>query len=75
MRQCWFDTIVHSDIALQYLIAVVGSDRVQMGTDYPADMADLTAIERVCRVTDESDSMLAVLSGNARVWLGMDESA
>jgi aminocarboxymuconate-semialdehyde decarboxylase len=73
LRQCWFDTIVHSDIALQCLVAVVGSNRVQVGTDYPADMSDLGMIERVSRVMDDSGSVRAVLSGNARDWLGIDE--
>lgn len=35
LKRIYFDSILHSVAALQYLIQVAGSDRVVMGTDYP----------------------------------------
>lgn len=40
LRSCWFDTITHSEIGLRQVMDIVGSDRVLMGSDYPADMGD-----------------------------------
>jgi aminocarboxymuconate-semialdehyde decarboxylase len=36
----WFDTIAHAQPPLRYLIESMGDDRVVVGTDFPADMAD-----------------------------------
>lgn len=37
-KQFYFDTVVHSVQALAYLVALVGVDRVMVGSDYPFDM-------------------------------------
>ncbi len=39
-RRLYFDTIAHSEQILLYLIQSVGSDKVLLGSDYPADMSD-----------------------------------
>jgi aminocarboxymuconate-semialdehyde decarboxylase len=38
LRRFYYDTLTHSEPALRYVIDTVGSDRVVLGTDYPADM-------------------------------------
>lgn len=38
VRLLYFDTITHSQMALEYLIANFGADRVLLGSDYPYDM-------------------------------------
>ena len=35
LRRLWFDSLVHSPDALRALVAVVGADRVLLGSDYP----------------------------------------
>ncbi|HVO93392.1 MAG TPA: amidohydrolase family protein, partial [Terriglobales bacterium] len=40
IKRLYFDTIVHSVAALQYLVQVSGADRVVVGTDYPMAMGD-----------------------------------
>ena len=34
----YFDHITHSELALRYLVDLVGADHVMIGTDYPFDM-------------------------------------
>lgn len=51
----YFDTITHSAPALQYLINEMGSDRVVMGTDYPADMCEDRPVFMVQSVPGISD--------------------
>jgi aminocarboxymuconate-semialdehyde decarboxylase len=41
LYRVWFDTIAHARPPLEYLISSMGDDRVVVGTDYPADMADI----------------------------------
>src|SRR3970282_2943492 len=43
LKKLYFDTIVYSVSQLQYLIEVVGADRVVIGTDYPMAMGDFEA--------------------------------
>jgi len=45
-----FDTVTHYDPALEYLIRTVGSDKVLMGSDYPADMADADPVATISRL-------------------------
>jgi aminocarboxymuconate-semialdehyde decarboxylase len=47
LRKLYFDTIVHSVSALEYLIKVVGPDRVVIGTDYPMAMGDFEPVRKV----------------------------
>jgi aminocarboxymuconate-semialdehyde decarboxylase len=36
----WYDSCTYTESTLRYLIDVVGSDRVVLGTDYPAPMME-----------------------------------
>jgi aminocarboxymuconate-semialdehyde decarboxylase len=47
LRRLYFDTIVHSVSALEYLVKVVGADRVVIGTDYPMAMGDFESVNKV----------------------------
>lgn len=38
LRRFTYDTVTHSPVALRYLIATVGADRVMLGSDYCFDM-------------------------------------
>ena len=38
LKMFYFDTIIHSTEALDYLIKLVGPERVMVGSDYPFDM-------------------------------------
>ena len=40
VKLLYFDTITHSSMALEYLIANFGADRVLLGSDYPYEMGD-----------------------------------
>jgi aminocarboxymuconate-semialdehyde decarboxylase len=64
--QLYFDTIIHDELALRYLIDAVGADHVMHGTDYPADMGDIEQVGLVRRLPNLSeDEKAAILGGNA----------
>lgn len=52
----YFDILTHSDEALRYLISLVGSDHVLLGTDYPYDMGENHPVETVLRVSGITES-------------------
>jgi aminocarboxymuconate-semialdehyde decarboxylase len=65
LRKVYFDTIVHSVAALEYLVTVVGSDRVVIGTDYPMAMGDFDSVNKVKNLTLPDAERELILGGNA----------
>lgn len=73
LREVLFDTVVHSPVALRFLLDVVGSDRVVLGTDHPFEMGDSDPLGLVRAVPgiDEA-TVAAVAAGNLqRVLAGL----
>src|SRR5215475_344093 len=65
LRRFYFDTIVHSVAALEFLVKIVGADRVVIGTDYPMGMGDFEPVRKIdsMNLTDEERSQ--ILGANA----------
>ncbi len=61
----YFDTIVHSVAALDYLVRVVGADRVVIGTDYPMAMGDFDAVSKIMQLEIDDAERALILGGNA----------
>jgi len=66
LRQLYFDTIVHSVAALQYLVEVVGADRVVVGTDYPMAMGDFDSVHKIMQLQLSDGDRADILGGNAK---------
>jgi aminocarboxymuconate-semialdehyde decarboxylase len=65
LKKIYFDSIVHSAAALQYLVQVVGADRVVIGTDYPMAMGDFEPVQKIERLTISANERSQLLGGNA----------
>jgi aminocarboxymuconate-semialdehyde decarboxylase len=65
-----YDTIVHSQRALEFLLAAAGPGRVLMGSDYPFDMGELDCVARVEALPIPRAERDAVLGGRAKELLG-----
>lgn len=72
VRRVYFDSLAHDDRALRFLIDVAGADRVMLGTDYPADMGQLDAVQRIRsnQLLDDTERT-AVLDGTAATLLDL----
>jgi predicted TIM-barrel fold metal-dependent hydrolase len=69
LKRMYFDTIVHSSAALQYLVRVVGADRVVVGTDFPMAMGDFKPVANVKELDLSIAERELILGGNAaRAW-------
>jgi aminocarboxymuconate-semialdehyde decarboxylase len=71
LKKIYFDTIVHSVTALQYLVSVVGADRVVIGTDYPMAMGDFESVKKVTELDLPVAERELILGGNAARALSM----
>lgn len=67
----WYDSCTYTESTLRYLMDVVGSDRVVLGTDYPAPMMEPDPVRWIRGMTSLSDEEKeAVLSANPARLLG-----
>ncbi len=66
-----FDTVVHGDGALAYVVRTVGAHRMVLGSDAPYDMADDDPVGRVRALGLPPEEERAVLAYNAQRLLGL----
>jgi aminocarboxymuconate-semialdehyde decarboxylase len=65
MRRFYFDTIAHSQPALDYLVRTFGSDKVMLGTDYPFDMGDTAPVDTIKALGLADNEAQLMLGGTA----------
>lgn len=66
-----FDTITHSTMALEYLVANFGADHVVLGSDYPYDMGDPEPVASLRAARIDYSSLEQIASANACKLLGI----
>ena len=66
-----FDTITHSAMALEYLVANFGADHVLLGSDYPYDMGDPEPVASLRAARLDGASKEQIASANACKLLGI----
>src|ERR1044071_2370507 len=71
LQRLYFDTIVHSVAALEFLIKIVGADRVVMGTDYPMAMGDFEPVKKLAETNLTVTERELVLGRNAALALNL----
>jgi aminocarboxymuconate-semialdehyde decarboxylase len=76
LRRLWYDALVYEPDTLQRLVAVVGTDQVMLGTDYPFDMGVTDPLARLGDAGELSAHQRnAIAGGNAAVLLSLTEGA
>ncbi|HYU20143.1 MAG TPA: amidohydrolase family protein [Chloroflexota bacterium] len=63
LKRFFYDTISFSNLALEFLVNVVGADRVVLGTDYPFDFGDPTTPQRVREIRGLTDEQRQAILG------------
>lgn len=71
LRRFWFDTLTHSTPALQYLVGLVGADRVAYGTDFPYDMGGGSAADQLAGLSLDDDGLRLIRGGNTAALFGL----
>lgn len=70
LKQLYFDSCVHDDHALQFLIDTCGADRIMLGTDYPFPLGEQEPGSHLNRLPLDAAQRQRILSGTALEWLG-----
>lgn len=71
LHRFFYDTITFHDKALGFLMHIVGSDRVVLGTDDPFDMSEAQPVQRIGEVLQENlGAMNRICQRNAEDLLG-----
>jgi aminocarboxymuconate-semialdehyde decarboxylase len=71
LDRMYFDSCVHDDRALRYLIDTVGVDRVMLGTDYPFPLGEQEPGSGISALDLGSAGEARLFSGTALDWLGL----
>ncbi len=72
LRRFTYDTVCHSDAVMEFLIRLVGVDRIVLGSDYCFDMGYEHPVEALRQVTALDETQRTkILGGNAARLLGL----
>ena len=66
LKNLYFDNLVYRVETVEYLKRMVGADHIMVGTDYPFDLGDWMAAEKIQRMECTGAEREAMLHGNAR---------
>lgn len=67
----WFDSLVHDEHALQFLLQIAGEDKICMGSDYPFPLGELQPGNLIESMPFANDVKEKLLHRNALQWLGL----
>nr|MBS0036576.1 amidohydrolase [Saprospiraceae bacterium] len=69
----YLDSLVHDPTMLDYIVNLMGADRVALGTDYPFPLGELEPGKLIESMPYEADKKELLLSGTALDWLGLSK--
>ena len=72
ISRMYFDTVIHFEPALRYMVETCGARRVVMGSDYPAAMGDPEPVQFVTTSRLKEEEKKLILSENARELFRLD---
>ncbi|MBD8527530.1 amidohydrolase family protein [Pseudomarimonas arenosa] len=71
LKQLYFDTCVHDQRALQYLLDTVGVEQVMLGTDYPFPLGEQSPGACIDALSLADAAQARLFHGTALEWLGL----
>jgi len=70
----WLDSLVHDAVALEHLLALVGPERIAMGSDYPFPLGEHRPGKLIESMELPAATEELLLSGAALSWLELERS-
>jgi aminocarboxymuconate-semialdehyde decarboxylase len=70
----YVDSLVHDPVMFDYLIKLLGRDKITLGTDYPFPLGELEPGKLIHSMPYDLKTKEMLLSGNALDWLGLHKS-
>ncbi|MGI8670518.1 MAG: amidohydrolase family protein [Aridibacter sp.] len=74
LNKMYFDSLVHSPEMLDYLINLVGAERVALGTDYPFPLGESEPGQLIESRGYDDETKAKLLHGAALDWLNLEKS-
>ncbi|MFM1745740.1 MAG: hypothetical protein RLZZ630_1677 [Bacteroidota bacterium] len=71
----YLDTLVHDPMMLDFLVKLMGPERLALGTDYPFPLGELEPGKLINSMPYDDKVKERLFSGSALEWLGMDRNA
>ncbi len=69
----WLDSLVHDEAMLEYLVKLVGADKIALGTDYPFPLGELEPGKLIENSKFDEQTKAKMLHGAALEWLNLEE--
>ncbi len=70
----WLDSLVHDELILEYLVKLVGADKIALGTDYPFPLGELEPGKLIESSKFDEETKAEMLHGAALKWLNLERS-
>jgi aminocarboxymuconate-semialdehyde decarboxylase len=70
----WLDSLVHDPAMLDYIVNLIGADKICLGTDYPFPLGELQPGQLINSMPYPDATKLTLLSGAALQWLNLDST-
>jgi aminocarboxymuconate-semialdehyde decarboxylase len=69
----WLDSLVHDAAMLEYLVRLIGADKIALGTDYPFPLGEEIAGSLIESMPFDGETKSKLLHGAALEWLNLDK--
>jgi aminocarboxymuconate-semialdehyde decarboxylase len=73
LRRIYVDSLVHDPLALEYLVRLLGADRIALGSDYPFPLGETVPGTTVEQSAISREAKRRIFSETALEWLNLDE--
>lgn len=67
----WLDSLVHDPLMLEYLVKLVGAEKIALGTDYPFPLGELEPGKLIENSNFDEATKVEMLHGAALKWLDL----
>ncbi len=71
----WLDSLVHDETMLEYLVKLVGAEKIALGTDYPFPLGELEPGKLIENSNFDNKTKAAMLHSAALKWLNLDKNS
>jgi aminocarboxymuconate-semialdehyde decarboxylase len=69
----WLDSLVHDAAMLEYLLKLIGADKIALGTDYPFPLGESEAGKMIESINFDEKTKAQLLHSAALEWLGLEK--
>jgi aminocarboxymuconate-semialdehyde decarboxylase len=70
----WLDSLVHDEFMLDYLVKLMGAEKVALGTDYPFPLGELEPAKLIESMPFDEETKIKLLHSAALTWLSLDKN-